>query len=55
MTGVAKREFLGMILERVKTGCDLHPWSKQLKHLAPVIEREILYTVTVRGKGSAPV
>lgn len=55
MTGVAKREFLGMILERVKTGCDLHPWSKQLKQLAPVIEREILYTVTVRGKGSAPV
>ena len=47
MTGVAKREFLGMILERVKTGCGLHPRSEQLKRLVPVIEREILYTVTV--------
>ena len=55
MTGVAKREFLGMILERVRTGCGLHPGSKQLKELVPVIEREILYTVTVRSRGSTPV
>ena len=48
MTGVAKREFLGMILERVKAGRDLHPWSTQLKELVPRIEREILYTVTIR-------
>ena len=48
MTGVAKREFLSMILERVKTGRDLHPWSKQLKELVPRIEREILYTVVIR-------
>ena len=49
LTGSAKRQFLGDILEKIKKGVDLHPSSKALGELIAVLEREILYTVTVRG------
>jgi hypothetical protein len=48
MLGVAKREFLGDILERVRKGCEYHPWNQQLQDLREAIETEVLYSVTVR-------
>ena len=48
LTGAAKRQFLGEILEKVKKGFDLHPTSKALEELIPVMKREILYTVSTR-------
>ena len=48
MLGVAKREFLGDVLEQVKKGCEHHPWNQQLRELRVAIETEILYSVTVK-------
>jgi hypothetical protein len=48
MLGVAKRQFLGDLLEQVKKGCEYHPLNQQLQELRVAIETEMLYSVTVR-------
>ena len=48
MLGVAKREFLGEVLEQVKKSCEYHPWNEQLQELRVAIETEVFYSVTVK-------